>query len=128
MTEEDAETKEYYLNLQKGKKRVTIIGSILIVIGALFLVLPLMPPFQSLSFLNSGFFFFVDFGLLVFGAFLLISRIVANPQYQKRQSKTIKNITITGRTLEDVNSEILKWVEEQKIFLEEQKDNHFKGI
>jgi hypothetical protein len=124
---QNAETEQYEDQIQKGKKRATLIGIVLLIIGALLIVISILPnnPLRPLISSNLEEFSFVAIGLLVFGAFFLAaSKLGTQPAIP---TKTIKNFTITGHSQSQIKDIIHNWITEEKITLDEEKNDFIRG-
>jgi hypothetical protein len=121
-------TDEQYADMmQKGKKRVTILGIVLTIIGVLLLVIIILPNnfTHSLVASNQQIFNYGMVGFLFLGVFLLVgTRIATQPPIP---TKTIKNFTITGYPKSHIKDAIHNWIIEEKITLDEEKDDFIKG-
>jgi DNA-binding HxlR family transcriptional regulator len=82
---------------------------------------------------------YLDFAMMVQGLFGFISGIifiyffyrmirpVNKRQAQKDQVRTIKDVFVSGRNLQEVNEEVMRWIKEEGISIELERDGFIRG-
>jgi hypothetical protein len=124
---QNEETEQYEAQIRKGKKRVTIIGTILLIIGILLIVISILPnnPLQSVVSSNLEGFSYVAVGFLGFGAFFLAAaKLGTQPDIP---TKTIKNFHVTGYPQSHIKDAVHNWIIEEKITLDTERDDFISG-
>jgi hypothetical protein len=121
------ETEQYEAQIQKGKKRVTLLGIVFLIIGILLIAISILPnnPLRPLISSNLEGFSLVAIGLLVIGSFFLAaSKLGTQPPIP---TKTIKNFTITGYPKSHIKDAVHNWIIEEKINVETERDDFIRG-
>jgi hypothetical protein len=66
-------------------------------------------------------------GIIFIYFFYRMIRPINQRQSQKNQSRTIEDIFVSGRNLQEVKEELSRWITEDRISIEVERDDFFRG-
>jgi DNA-binding transcriptional ArsR family regulator len=119
--------KEAVLQTKKKWWKRFWVVAILLQAAALIVILILyILQLAGPSILITGFTSFL-FGIIFLYFFYRMIRPPTQTQGQNNQSRTVKEIFVSGKELNEVREEVMRWINEEKIIVEMNTEEFFRG-
>lgn len=111
---------------RKWWKRFWIVAVLLQSAGLTLILALYFLGYLDFAMMVQGFFGFIS-GMIFIYFFYRMIRPKNQRQSQKNQSRTIEDIFVSGRNLQEVKEELSRWITEDRISIEVERDDFFRG-
>ena len=111
---------------RKWWRRFWIVAVLLQSAGLTLILALYFLGYLDFAMMVQGFFGFIS-GMIFIYFFYRMIRPINQRQSQKNQSRTIEDIFVSGRNLQEVKEELSRWITEDRISIEVERDDFFRG-
>jgi len=111
---------------RKWWRRFWIVAVLLQSAGLTLILALYFLGYLDFAMMVQGFFGFIS-GMIFIYFFYRMIRPINQRQSQKNQSRTIEDIFVSGRNLQEVKEELSRWITEDRISIEVERGDFFRG-